>query len=188
MNEHAVRALVERARTGDAEAFAALFGCYERDVARLCRRMLGAGPAAEDAANEVFLRTRRAFESFDNRRPFRPWLLAIASHHCVDRLRRAALEARLFDPRELEAADLPDGGPSPLRQALRAEQSSALVAAIDALPPQQRLPIVLRHFAELDYAAIAELLGATRNQVGALLFRARRELRRRLESTGGNEA
>jgi len=54
---------------------------------------------------------------------------------------------------------------------------AAVLAAIDALPLKYRSPLVLRHFADLDYDAIGGLLGISRNQVGTLLFRAKRRLR-----------
>ena len=56
---------------------------------------------------------------------------------------------------------------------MRADQS----LVISRLRGLYRVPLVLRHFADLDYAAIAELLGVSRNQVGTLLLRARRRLR-----------
>lgn len=176
--------LGERARGGDSAAFEALFQALRPDVVRLCRRMLGAGASAEDATQEVFLRARRGFGGYDPKRPFRRWLLAIAGHHCVDQLRRRSREARLFDPSDLEAGDLSDPGPTPLREALDAEASRRLLEAIDDLPDKYRLPLLLRYFQELDYAAIADALGVTVTQVGTLLFRARRRLRERL--AGGN--
>ena len=173
----AIRRAVDEARSGDTNAFALLFSSYESDVKRLCRRMLGSGPTAEDAASEVFLRARRGIGSYD---PFRPWLLGIAGHHCIDQLRRRSSEARLFDSSDLEPEDLAAPGPSPLTHLIRAEQREALGTAIDLLPRKYRLPLVLRYFSELDYGAIAELLGVRRNQVGTLLFRAKRRLREQL--------
>ncbi len=176
----AIRRVVDEARSGDTNAFALLFSSYESDVKRLCRRMLGSGPTAEDAASEVFLRARRGIGSYDPARPFRPWLLAIAGHHCIDQLRRRSSEARLFDSSDLEPEDLAAPGPSPLTRLIRAEQREALDTAIDLLPHKYRLPLVLRYFSELEYGAIAELLGVRRNQVGTLLFRAKRRLREQL--------
>ncbi len=60
MDDQATRAIVERALAGDGEAFASLFREYDRDVRRVCRRMLGDSQSAEDAVSEVFLRARRA--------------------------------------------------------------------------------------------------------------------------------
>jgi RNA polymerase sigma-70 factor (ECF subfamily) len=143
--------------------------------------MLGFGSAADDAAQEVFLRARRGFDRYDAAQPFRRWLLSVAGNHCIDQLRRRSRESRLFDPGELDGDGLADPGASPLRLALNEERRAQLLAALDALPHKYRLPLVLRYFHELDYDAIAEILDATRSQVGVLLFRARRRLREQLE-------
>ncbi len=177
--------LVERARAGDAEALEELFRSEEPVVTRLCRRMLGDRAVAEDARHEVFLRLRRGLPGYDSKQPFRSWLLAVASHHCIDQLRRSTTEARLFDAGDLDTLDLADPGPSPLGIALAAEQSSAVLQAIDALPPRYRAPLVLRYFNELDYDAIADALGVSRGQVGSLLFRAKRMLRERVSTEEG---
>jgi RNA polymerase sigma-70 factor (ECF subfamily) len=187
VQHEALRPVVERARAGDEAAFAELFRLHAERVARACRRLLGAGPAAEDAAAEVFLRARRALGAFEPERPFEPWLLAIASHHCIDVLRRRRTEARLFDASETDTGQLVDPGPSALRRITGAEERDRVLAAIEALPERYRLPLVLRYWSELDYAAIGELLGATREQVGTLLFRAKRLLRERLAPGPGAE-
>jgi RNA polymerase sigma-70 factor (ECF subfamily) len=162
-----------------ADRFDELFRAHERDVARLCRRLLGSD-AGREAVQEVFLHARRGFESYQPERPFKPWLLKVASHHCIDQLRRQAREARIFEARDLDPGDLLSPGPSPLRHALAAEQRERVADAIDGLPLKYRLPLVLRYFQELDYDAIADTLEVTHNQVGTLLFRAKRRLRARL--------
>ena len=177
VDEDAGREGIERARSGDPEAFGAVFHVYRPDVRRLCRRILGDEAAAEDAVAEAFLRAQERLASYDEGRPFRSWLLGIAAHHCIDLLRRRSAEKRLFEDRGVDPADLADRGPSPLHEVMRAEERAAVVAAIDALPVKYRLPLVLRHFADLDYDAIGGLLGISRNQVGTLLFRAKRRLR-----------
>jgi RNA polymerase sigma-70 factor (ECF subfamily) len=166
-----------------AESFEALYRDQEEAVRRLCRRMLGP-EASRDASQEVFLRARRGFPSWDPKRSFRSWLLAVAGNHCVDQLRRRGLEAGIFDRRDFEAEDLHHPGPSPLREAVHAQERARLLDAIDALPRKYRLPLALRYFQDLDYGGIAELLGLTRAQVGTLLFRARRQLRGALTAEG----
>jgi len=177
VSEDAGRAGIERARAGDREALGEIFRAYRLDVRRLCRRLLGDEVAAEDAVGEAFLRAQERLASYDESRPFRSWLLGIAAHHCIDLLRRRSAEKRIFEDRGVDPAEFADRGPSPLRAIMRAEERAAVLTAIDALPPKYRLPLVLRHFAELDYEAIGELLGVSRNQVGTLLFRAKRRLR-----------
>lgn len=172
-----VRAQIERARSGETEAFGALFGSFGADVARLCARMLGSGADAEDAASETFLRARRAIDDYDASRPFRAWLLAIAAHRCIDHLRRRTREQKLFAPTELDAESLPHPGPSPLRGELDGERRRAVTRAIDQLPERYRAPLVLRYFAEQSYLEIGLELELSEAQVGMLLYRARRKLR-----------
>lgn len=178
LDEAGVRRRVEAARAGDGEAFGELFRAFRRDVLRLCERLLGSRADAEDALNETFLRVRHGLDGYDARRPFRPWLLAIASNHALDRLRRRDTERRLFvcDPGE----ELPAPGPSPLQGELDASRRRVILGAIDALPDRYRAPLVLRYYVDLDHDAIAGMLGVTRNQVATLLFRARRRLRAQL--------
>lgn len=162
-----------------ADRFDELFRSHEARIERLCRRLLGAD-AGRDAVQEVFLRARRGFAGYDPARPFAAWVLAVASHHCTDQLRRASRETQIFDARDLDSGDLLAPGPSPLRHALAVERRERVLEAIDSLPLKYRLPLVLRYFEELDYDAIADVLDVTRGQVGTLLFRARRRLRARL--------
>jgi RNA polymerase sigma-70 factor (ECF subfamily) len=186
VSQNANQPLIDRALAGDETALAELFQRFEPDVGRVCRRMLGSGGAAEDASHEVLLKLRRGLQSYDRIRPFRPWLLGIAAHHCVDQLRRQTTEARLFETHDLDPGDLADPGPSPLRQVSQNQERDAIAGAIGTLPPKYRLPLVLRYFNDQDYDAIAETLGVTRNQVGTLLFRAKRQLRQRLAASRAN--
>ena len=102
------RTRIERARSGDPEAFGEVFHAYRLDVRRLCRRFLGDDAAAEDAAGEAFLRAKERLASYDESRPFRSWLLAIAANHCTDLLRRRTLEKRLFEERGVDPAEFSD--------------------------------------------------------------------------------
>jgi RNA polymerase sigma-70 factor (ECF subfamily) len=186
LDEASVRALVERSREGDGDAFGELFRFFERDVERLGLRLLGSREDAEDAAHETFLRAGRGLEHYSTGRPFRPWLMAIASHHCLDRLRRRRRERRIFAPEELSPDEIAAPGPSPLQLELDESLRRQVLAAIDALPDRYRAPLVLRYYADLDFGEIAELLEVTRNQVATLLFRARRRLRETLRAADGD--
>jgi RNA polymerase sigma-70 factor (ECF subfamily) len=163
LSEKAIRPALKRAQLGERKAFGELFEHFDADVTRLCRRLLGDVSAAEDAKSEVFLRAQRSFASYDSGRPFRRWLLSIAGHYCTDQLRRRQTEARIFDPGELEQEALPSNAPSPLR-------------------------LVLRYQAELDYAAIGEILELPRDRIGTLLFRGKARLRKDLAGAAGGDS
>ncbi len=75
------------AARSDAD-FDTLYRQQARRVQQTCRYLLGSADEAEDAAQEVFLRARQRFEQYDRERPFASWILGVASHHCIDRLRR----------------------------------------------------------------------------------------------------
>lgn len=166
---------------GTDESFEARFAEQSDAVGRLCRRLLGRDGSAEDAVHEVFLRAQRGFSGYDPARPFRAWLLSITSHYCIDVLRRRSREGRIFQASDLEPGDLAGDAPSPLHHAIDAERRNGLLAAVEGLPSRYRVPLVLRYFQELDYQAIAETCGVSRDNVGVLLFRARRRLRDTLE-------
>lgn len=170
-------AAIDRAKAGDAEAFAELYRAFSRRVYGLCRKLLGPGPAAEDARSEVFVRARQALDRYDPARPFGPWILTIASHHCLNLLRRQQRERRLFTAEGLAAERDADPAPSPLLQLQSAEEQRRLRAAIEALPENYRIPLVLKYYGELSYDEIADQLQLRRDNVAVLLFRAKRKLR-----------
>jgi RNA polymerase sigma-70 factor (ECF subfamily) len=188
LDEASTRVLVERSRKGDREAFGELYRAFEGDVARLCLRLLGSPEDAEEATHETFLRARKGLDRYTLGRPFRPWLLGVASHLAIDRLRRRRTERRLFRPEELGPEEIAADGPSPLQREIDEAWRRRLLAAIDALPDRYRAPLVLRYYAELEIGEIAALLEVTRNQVATLLFRARRRLREALGEDEGAPA
>ena len=76
------------AQKGDQVAFMHIVEAYQRPVYNLCYRMLGDSAEAEDAAQETFLRAYTKLDTYQQTRKFSSWLLAIASHYCIDKLRQ----------------------------------------------------------------------------------------------------
>lgn len=171
----------ETAARADAE-FDALYGPQARRVLQTCRYLLGSPDEAEDAAHEVFLRARQRFEQYDRGRPFASWILGVASHHCIDRLRRRGREARLFGAADVERVAAPAREPGPLTELLVRERGRQVRRAVAALPVKYRVPLVLAYFHDLAYAEIGEILGIERGHVAVLVFRARQQLRRMLSA------
>ena len=165
-----------------AAEFDALYRAQERRVLQTCRYLLGSADEAEDAAQEVFLRARQRFEQYDRARPFASWILGVASHHCIDRLRRRSRETRLFSAQDTEQVAAPAREAGPLTALLARERGRQVRQAVATLPAKYRVPLVLAYFQELDYAEIGEILGIERGHVAVLVFRARRQLRRMLSA------
>jgi RNA polymerase sigma-70 factor (ECF subfamily) len=181
VEDSAIPSYIARARAGDTEALGALFDLFRPDVLRLCTRLLGPIDA-DDSANEAFQRAQHRFDGYDIAQPFRRWLLAIAAHHCIDRLRRRSVEKRLFDSQDSDLEEFAGSSNSALDELVQARRQSAVREAIDGLPERYRAPLVLRYFADLDYDAIASELDLTRAQVATSLFRAKRKLRSALRN------
>ena len=166
--------------------FDTLYRPQARRVLQTCRYLLGSADEAEDASQEVFLRARQRFHQFDRTRSFANWILGVASHHCLDRLRRRGRETRLFGTVDVERAPARATEPGPLQALLVRERGRELRRAVATLPDKYRVPLVLAYFNDLGYAEIGELLGIDQGHVAVLVFRARQRLRRMLTAPDGS--
>lgn len=163
---------IARARQGDDAAFAQLVEVYQRPVFNLCYRMLGDPAEAEDAAQETFIRAYIRLASYDPNRKFSSWLLAIASHYCIDQLRRRRLGLLSWD-NLLPSHWLFDPRPGPEEVALSREAQRDVREMLNSLPPDYRAALILRYWHELSYKEIAEALDSTPPAIKSRLFRAR---------------
>ncbi len=169
------QACVHAARSGDRRAFEALVTRYERPVYNLSLRMLGRAEDAEDAGQEVFLKAYRALSAYDTGRPFSTWLLSIAAHHCIDRIRRRRMHEVSLDalpPWRQLAAQMPD----PEDVAVYQDHSRRVRQYLQLLPEDYRLVVVLRYWHDFGYAEIAALTGESESAIKSRLHRARRQL------------
>lgn len=179
MPDSSDRALVLRVRGGDTEAFGDLVQRYQKSVYNVCYRLLGEAGAAEDQAQEAFIRAYERLDQFDADRPFGPWVRRVAANLCLNRL--ASVRAAAFsldDERDEPVLDAAVGSTTadPAAAHDQVETSEALRAAIVALPAHYRAVIELRHFHDLSYAEIAAELSLPVSDVKSRLFRARKLL------------
>ncbi len=165
---------LKRARAGDEEAFAQLVETYQSAIYNLCYRMLGEPSEAEDAAQEAFLRAYTQLSTYDPARSFKTWLFSIASHHCIDRLRKRRLTWLSLEEDELPPHPaLQEPNPGPEEMAVRRQQTAAIQALLSKLPPEDRSVIVMRYWYDLSYDEIAEATRTTVSAVKSRLHRAR---------------
>lgn len=162
--------LMMRVCEGDEEAFKQLVQRQYKNVLNWVYRYLGDRSRAEDLAQEVFLKVYRARKSYVPTAKFSTWL-----YHMVINLCRNDLRAR--KARSWGALPKIEGEPdSPSREDL----GHTVRQAVDELPENQRMAVLLARFEEMSYEEIAETMGLSVEAVKSLLFRARRSLRDRL--------
>ncbi len=176
MNEEMV--WVAQAQRGSDEAFTHLVETYQTHVYNLCYRMLGQPEAAEDAAQETFLRAYQHIHRYDSKRPFGTWLLSIAAHYCIDRLRRRRFTMTSIDQDEEQGGfELADANsPNPESEAIHGEQREALQRLLQRLDSTDRAAVVMRYWHDCSEVEIAESLNLTVSAVKSRLHRARRTL------------
>ena len=177
-------ALVERARRGDADAWASLVRRYQDIAFRTAYVIAGNAADAEDAAEEGFVRAYYALGRFRPGAPLRPWLLRIVANEARNRRRSAGRRALL----QLRASeDRRAGGavPSPETVLLAAEQRSRLLEAVNSLGEEHRLVVACRYLLQLSEEETADALGWRRGTVKSRLSRALERLRRQLEENDG---
>jgi RNA polymerase sigma-70 factor (TIGR02960 family) len=191
--------VIVRARAGDEQAFADLVAPYRPELLAHCYRILGSVQDAEDQVQETLVSAWHGLAGFEGRSSVRTWLYRIATNRCLDMARSARRrpdtnvssrpwppleptrlkEAVRLDPYPDELlAGLPDGTPGPdARYEAREAISLAFVAALQLLPPRQRVVLVLRDVLGFRTAEAAVIIGASQESVTSALKRARSSLR-----------
>lgn len=175
-------AWVLQAQQGNDDAFTQLVETYQKPVYNLCYRMLGEPDTAEDAAQETFLRAYAQLKTYDPGQSFGTWLLSVAAHYCIDRLRRRKFQWLSFDdPRWDESApSLVSDLPSPETSALNKEREEEVQRALQKLAPQYRMVLVLKYWNEMSLEEISQITGDNVGTVKVKLFRARQMLGKQL--------
>jgi len=190
-------AKLERARSGDDQAFRELTEPHRRELQLHCYRILGSIQDAEDLVQETLLAAWRSLEAFEGRSSVRAWLYRIATNRCLN-----ALRARSRRPREPRSVDetpaptrrtepiwlepypdvlldeIPDRSPGPAaRYEARESVELAFILALQRLPPRQRAALVLHDVLGFRIAEAAEVLDTGEASVKGALQRARAALR-----------
>lgn len=176
--------IVERALTGDAEAFGEIVQRWERRIFALSFGMLGREEDARDATQETFLAAFRSLRAFRGEAKVSSWLHRIAVNQCITRQRRAKVrnESALETEEEKHAASL--AAPvrlSPARVVEGRETSNAVKLAVSTLPLELRQIVVMKEFEELTFKEIATALDLPLSTVKSRLYTALKQLQMRLQ-------
>jgi RNA polymerase sigma-70 factor (ECF subfamily) len=174
------RALVERFQEGDPAAFETLYRRYFDRLTRFCQKRVGDRHEAEEIAQEAFTRALRALPTFEGERRFYPWMTVIAGRLCVDSHRRRGRS----EPTATPDLGVIEGGQERIVDAV---DIAVLAQALGRLAPRHREVLDLREHQSWSYQQIADHYGVTLGTVEALLFRARKALRREFLAVVGDE-
>jgi len=169
------QAVIIAAQRGDKQAFARIVGEFQTPVFNLAYRMLGTAAEAEDAAQETFLRAFTHLKAYRADRKFATWLLSIAAHYCIDRLRRRKFGSLSLDDEEGPAGplQLASDDPTPEEWALTHERADLVNRMLQKLPGASRVVVVLRYWEGLSMEEIAAATGDSVGAVKVKLCRAR---------------
>jgi RNA polymerase sigma-70 factor (ECF subfamily) len=162
---------LRRARSGDADAFAALVGDHESMVFSIAWHFFADRNRGEEIAQDVFLQLYRNLGKIESRAHLVFWLRQVTSRRCIDEVRRAG-------PRRVSLDDAPDVPIAPATtDPLASRRLRELVAA---LPERQRLVVTLRYQEDLDPAEISRIVGLPVNTIKSHLHRALLALRKKM--------
>ena len=177
-----------RVKVGDEPAFEYLVQKYRRAMVSFMYRMTHNSAAAEDLAQEVFLRVYRSRTSYEASAKFTTWLYRIATNLAVNHARdtrheRPENQVSLDEPDEETGTtmDVADSSLTVEQAMLRRERMSAIRAKVQNLPERQRMAVIMHKYQQMDYKQIAEVLKLSESATKSLLFRAYETLREQLK-------
>src|SRR5579871_3713455 len=177
-----------RVKAGDQPAFDYLVQKYRRAMVSYMYRMARNSAAAEDLAQEVFLRVYRSRESYEASAKFTTWLYRIATNLAVNHARdtrheRPEVTVSLDEPDEETGStiEIADAGLTAEQAMVKRERLLAIRRKVEALPELQRLAVTMHKYQQMDYKQIAEVLKKSESATKSLLFRAYETLREQLK-------
>lgn len=162
--------LVIEALNGNSDAFGSLVEKYERPVFNIAYRISGEYEDAMDITQTVFTRAFERLDSFDPARNFFSWLYRMAINESLNVVRRRSRTIH-------SEADPPSRLPAPDEEIVREESQRMIQQALARLTEDHRVVIILRHFLDLSYREIGEIIGIPEKTVKSRLYTGRHILR-----------
>ena len=184
--------LVALATAGDLDSFNQLVARWERPIYALAYRTLGREEDARDVVQEAFLRAFRALRGFRGQAKFSSWLYRITLNLCRDWIRRERRAPVVHLPEGVDPIEVADERVAPSESVedlvARKQMSEAVARAMQELPEEQRVAILLKEFHGLTFQEIADQLDCPLSTVKTRLYQGLSVLRRRLERRQAEQA
>jgi RNA polymerase sigma-70 factor (ECF subfamily) len=175
------REILDSCRSGDRDAFRALYDMYKDRVYSISLYFFhGDGATASDITQHVFLKLMTSIAQFRGDAEFSTWLYRLVVNACMDAARRRKSDAVISDCSRMEAFAAPGSQEEDLA---RAQMARSVRAAVSTLPPKYRIAVLLRYFEDLSYEQMAKALHCSIGTVASRLSRGHGMLAERLKGT-----
>jgi len=171
------RAWIEATLRGEKDAFAQLVAKYQKPLYVALRRLARNHDDTNDLLQEAFVRAYQHLKEFDRSRPFYPWLHRIAVNLALTFIQRRSRQTNFSGLSTEEIFPTAPETDNPDEKAERGEMLEALERAIERLPAEQKVVLLLRTREEMSYQELSEHLGIEIGTVMSRLARAREKLR-----------
>jgi RNA polymerase sigma-70 factor, ECF subfamily len=182
-------AFVDRLQVGSDEAFETLIHLYQAPIYNVAFRILGDASEASDAVQETFMKIFKGIKTFRGESGLKTWIYRIAISESLNRQRwwkrwRRHAPVSIDDtaPNGARLVEVTDSGPTPESACVRMEMEREVQRALNGLSFEHRVAVVLRDIEGLSYEEISETLGLSLGTVKSRLWRARSEMKTKLES------
>ncbi len=173
---------------GDEEAFEILVNRHQTSILNLVYRFIGDRTQAKDLAQEVFLKVWQSAQNYEPKAKFTTWIYRITANLCFNELKSARRKKWFSFNRSDEDGEhtfeetLADSAPSAEDLLLEKERSRQISDALQSLPDNQRMALVLKRYDDLSYQEIAQIIGCSVSAVESLLVRAKRTLQEKMKN------
>ncbi|HVP77085.1 MAG TPA: sigma-70 family RNA polymerase sigma factor [Thermodesulfobacteriota bacterium] len=177
-----------RIAKGDDSAFEILVDRHQASVLNLIYRFIGDRTQAKDLAQEVFIRVWQAAKSYKPEAKFTTWLYRITANLCFNELKSSRRKKWFSFNRSDEEGGhtleetVADTAASAEDILLEKERTRQISDALQSLPDNQRMALVLKRYDDLSYQEIAQVIGCSVSAVESLLVRAKRTLQEKLKN------
>lgn len=168
---------------GNLSAFRTLVELHHKSLISFIARFTGDRDSAEDIAQEVFLRVFKAAKDYKPQAKFKTWLFTIATNLCLNEIRGNKSRPKFVDLSDLHEQEYPIVAPetfSPQKAVENRELSTVVRKAIQSLPENQRIAILLRQYNDFSYSEISKIMGLSISAIESLVQRARQSLKKSL--------
>ena len=180
--------LMARIAKGDEDAFEILVNRHQNSILNLVYRFIGDRTQAKDLTQEVFIRVWQSAKSYEPKAKFTTWIYRITANLCFNELKSSRRRKWFsfnwsYEDGEHTFEETPsDSAPSAEDLLLEKERSRQISDALQSLPDNQRMALVLKRYDDLSYQEIAQIIGCSVSAVESLLVRAKRTLQEKMKN------